>query len=224
MESNTELVNYLLCRKIPSLVLNLLGKVMQSLLSLNVVIIEPQPLVAEAISLRVKQVLTNSRVITLEKVSTALKYIRNNDVHLLIVDLEASDGCNFELVNRIKCHDYKTKVLFYAASDNEQHAKTALEVGANGYISRFEPLTSFDQAVVSILSGFNAFREFISVHNEDKALSQRELTVLSYLKKGLKNKEISEKLMLSEKTISTYKKRIMSKLAVKNIVELIAKT
>ena len=197
---------------------------MQSLLSLNVVIIEPQPLVAEAIGLRVQQVLTNSRVTTLDKVSTTLKYIRNNDVHLLIVDLEASDGCNFELVNRIKCHDYKTKILFYAASDNEQHAKTALEVGANGYISRFEPLTSFDQAVVSILSGFNAFREFISVDNEDKALSQRELTVLNYLKKGLKNKEISKKLMLSEKTISTYKKRIMNKLDVNNVVELLTKS
>ena len=58
--------------------------------------------------------------------------------------------------------------------------------------------------------------------NEDvmTRLSDRELTVLRYLSEGLSNKEIADRLLLSNKTISTYKARLMDKLKVHRVEDL----
>ncbi|MNC54902.1 Virulence factors putative positive transcription regulator BvgA [compost metagenome] len=53
-------------------------------------------------------------------------------------------------------------------------------------------------------------------------LSNRELTVLRYLSEGLSNKEIADRLILSNKTISTYKTRLMEKLKVSSTEDLVA--
>jgi DNA-binding NarL/FixJ family response regulator len=55
-------------------------------------------------------------------------------------------------------------------------------------------------------------------------LSVRESEILTLLKDGLTNKQISEKLFLSEFTVKTHRKNIMSKMEANNIVELLKKS
>ncbi len=56
-----------------------------------------------------------------------------------------------------------------------------------------------------------------------RKLSSREIEVLRYLSNGKKNKEVAEALNLNEKTISTYKLRLLAKLNVTNLVDLVNK-
>jgi DNA-binding NarL/FixJ family response regulator len=56
-----------------------------------------------------------------------------------------------------------------------------------------------------------------------RKLSNREIEVLRYLSDGKKNNEISKILNLNEKTISTYKLRLLTKLNVTNLVDLVNK-
>ena len=56
-----------------------------------------------------------------------------------------------------------------------------------------------------------------------RKLSSREIEVLRYLSEGKKNKEIAKLLDLNEKTISTYKLRLLTKLHVTNLVDLVNK-
>ena len=56
-----------------------------------------------------------------------------------------------------------------------------------------------------------------------KKLSTREVEVLKMLSDGKRNKEIAAELKLNEKTVSTYRSRIMKKLRVRNLVELFRK-
>jgi DNA-binding NarL/FixJ family response regulator len=56
-----------------------------------------------------------------------------------------------------------------------------------------------------------------------KKLSTREIEVLRYLNDGKKNKEVAQILGLDEKTISTYKLRLLNKLNVTNLVDLLKK-
>ncbi|MCG6262640.1 helix-turn-helix transcriptional regulator [Vibrio vulnificus] len=60
----------------------------------------------------------------------------------------------------------------------------------------------------------------LPAQSDQQALSEREVTVLSYLMQGYSNQKISELLMLSNKTISTYKARILKKYNAKSIVEI----
>ncbi|WP_370505610.1 response regulator transcription factor [Serratia fonticola] len=54
-----------------------------------------------------------------------------------------------------------------------------------------------------------------------RTLTTREINVLRHLVKGHKNKEIAEHLFISEKTVSTYKTRIMAKLGVNSVIEMV---
>ncbi|MNW06349.1 Virulence factors putative positive transcription regulator BvgA [compost metagenome] len=53
-----------------------------------------------------------------------------------------------------------------------------------------------------------------------KRLSDREMVVLQYLAQGRSNKEIGELLLLSNKTVSTYKTRLLQKLGMESVLEL----
>ncbi|MNZ60068.1 Virulence factors putative positive transcription regulator BvgA [compost metagenome] len=79
-------------------------------------------------------------------------------------------------------------------------------------------------------SGYNFFPSltYDSVNSTDQlteleqiqSLTDREVTVLQYLAQGYSNKEIGEKLFLSNKTVSTYKTRLLQKLGAASLVEL----
>jgi DNA-binding NarL/FixJ family response regulator len=54
-----------------------------------------------------------------------------------------------------------------------------------------------------------------------KSLSDRELSVLQHLARGLSNKEIGDMLLISNKTVSSYKTRLFEKLSISTLVELV---
>ncbi|WP_285375645.1 response regulator transcription factor [Vibrio sp. B172a] len=74
-------------------------------------------------------------------------------------------------------------------------------------------------AIVSTVKGFRVFKSGLSEHYP--ALSVREQMVFDYLALGYSNQKIAQTLSLSEKTISTYKSRILQKYDTKSIVELV---
>jgi two-component system response regulator EvgA len=83
-----------------------------------------------------------------------------------------------------------------------------------------------------VLSGYNYFpsQALTPVSQDDprsieldlfKSVNDRELMVLQLFAQGRTNKEIAKGMFLSNKTVSTYKKRLMQKLKVKSLVDLI---
>src|SRR5690606_13461629 len=111
---------------------------------------------------------------------------------------------------------------------------TILKAGAAGFLSKTESLKKIEQAILQIAEGKTMFSEFVlktakasaRSHKEERMyrkLSSRETEVLRYLINGKKNNEISELLNLNEKTISTYKLRLLNKLHVTNLIDLVNK-
>lgn len=78
----------------------------------------------------------------------------------------------------------------------------------------------FSEAVRKNLALLNKGRKTDRLYRK---LSSREIEVLRYLSDGKKNKEIAKLLNLNEKTISTYKLRLLTKLHVTNLVDLVNK-
>ena len=84
------------------------------------------------------------------------------------------------------------------------------------------------QSVVQVMEGKEIFNEALyevntPIKEKDRKikLSTRESEVLKLLSIGKSNKDISEELGISDKTVSTYKQRLLSKLQAKNLVDLI---
>ena len=101
-------------------------------------------------------------------------------------------------------------------------------MGAAGYISKDNDPKLVIQAISEVMDGKEIFNEAfykISTPIKEKKrtvkLSTRESEVLKLLSIGKSNKDISKELSISDKTVSTYKQRLLNKLQAKNVVDLI---
>ncbi len=201
---------------------------------INVSIADNQPVVMHGIKCYFKNhsdILVSDSVYHLKDIDESL---RTKKVNILLIDIEL-DGLNSisSLKRMIQEHPY-TKILIYTCASEKLFGVTSLKAGAAGFISKGDPLKKVEQALLKIAEGKTVFSEMVHKSvlasarvNKDerlhRKLSSRESEVLRYLINGKKNNEISELLCLNEKTISTYKLRLLNKLNVTNLIDLVNK-
>ncbi|MCH1385160.1 MAG: response regulator transcription factor [Flavobacteriaceae bacterium] len=154
------------------------------------------------------------------------------DVIVLEMDLHKSDG--LAVLRRIKEEQPGVRVLIFSNQPEEVYAISSLKAGASGYINKKEVLSTLRDAILKIASGgvfiTNELAQSIAFDESTgrprrmfKKLSMREVEVLKMLCDGKRNKDIAFELKINEKTVSTYRSRIMKKLLVRNLVELVRK-
>jgi two-component system response regulator EvgA len=136
-----------------------------------------------------------------------------------------------DALNRITALKLPIKVLVLTSLSAEFFAMRCMKAGAAGYVSKSDELDELVKAINAIKSGYTFFPDLTvnSVRRDDaesteheliKKLSDRELAILQQLAKGLSNKQIGDDMLLSNKTISTYKARLIEKLNVSSLVHL----
>lgn len=189
----------------------------------NILVVDDHPMVCSAI----KTSLSKSPLVHLvETVATqkdALEYIKQHEVALMVLDIELEDSDGFSLYKRALLNNFKGKVLFLLAKQDKHIIRTAAKLGAQGFVNKAESLEDITSAVELILRGFTFFpQEHLISHEKDidQLLTDRELAVMNYLVEGLSNKDIGEKLFISNKTVSTYKTKIFEKLGVDSVISL----
>lgn len=152
---------------------------------------------------------------------------------LIILDLELKNADGLDLLPRIKQHFPGLIVLIFTSQPAEIYALRALQAGASAYISKSLPLEHIGPLCLLAAAGYQCFPDGIlaGAAAADGAgrpesllarLSDRELAVLSFLRQGLSNKAIADALALSNKTVSTYKARMLQKCGCDDLSQLIA--
>lgn len=163
---------------------------------------------------------------------TALAAIRDQLPDLVILDLDLPRLSGLDLLERVRKSQPEIKLLVLSAQQESIFAIRTVRAGANGFMSKNENMMAVVQAAQTVLAGYSMFpssalspqAHLNSPATPDvliKTLSDRELTVLQYLARGMSNKEIAETLLISNKTISSYKTRIFEKLRISTLVELV---
>ncbi len=189
----------------------------------DLLIVDDHPMVCAAIKTAlIKSPFVND-IYAVADQKSALDHIKNYHCELLILDIELEESDGFSLFKRALLEGYKGKVLFLSAKQDKHIIRTAAKLGAQGFINKAESLEDITSAVELILRGFTFFPQDDLLINEkdiDQILTHRELTVMSYLFEGLSNKDIGEKLFISNKTVSTYKTKIFEKLGVDSVISL----
>lgn len=145
---------------------------------------------------------------------------------LVILDLNLPGMDGLSLMRHLIASGQHSKYLVYSGLDANIYATRARKAGANGFISKMHGLEIIESAARSVINGVDCFPMGTSELQEPDQtaihrLSNREMTILSYLIKGVSNKEIADKLFIDAKTVSTYKNRILKKTKAKNVVDLI---
>ncbi len=156
---------------------------------------------------------------------------RQHDVDLIILDITMPGLDGLEVINRIRASGLETRILVLTSQSPLFYSQRCMKAGAAGFITKSQDLTELLRAVKVIMDGYTFFPYLAasSVRNSDATmsdveliqhLSARELYILQQLARGLSNKKIAEDMILSSKTISTYKARLIEKLNIKSVVYL----
>lgn len=152
---------------------------------------------------------------------------------LLVLGLRLTRLNGIEVARRLRQHASACRVLVFTDQPTQHTAGLCARAGASGFVSKSDGLDELALAIEAIRRGKTFFPlQGIQRPNRDPAtrteaeqldqLSPRELTVLRYLAQGMGNRAIADEMMLSDRTVSTYKSRIQEKLNVKSVIELAA--
>lgn len=153
------------------------------------------------------------------------------DVLIMEIDLPEINGINS--LRTIKKEHPGTKILILSCHPEEMYALNAIKAGAAAYLSKTSPTDIVKEAIHQVARGGIYLNKEISeklnaspsrsnnLISRYKKLSTREIEVLNLLSTGKRNKDIAEALKINEKTVSTYKTRLLKKLKVDNLADLI---
>jgi len=161
-----------------------------------------------------------------------LAQVRAGTCDVLVLDLSMPGSQGVDLLERVKRERPRLPVLVLTMYPEDQYAVRVLEAGAAGYLTKESAADELVQAVRKVHGGGRyvtaAVAELLAARLDPLAgrppherLSNREYQVLCLLGRALRVKEIAQELHLSEKTVSTYRSRLLEKLQARSTAELI---
>ena len=152
---------------------------------------------------------------------------------LLILDLNLGDKNGIQTIKEISKRYEDLPILVLSMFPEDPYALQSIQAGAMGYLNKKIVSQELRYAIQKIMDGKiyinQAYKETLpygtdfdkSTKSSIATLSQREYEVYTLLVSGISSKEIAQKLELSQKTISTYRTRVLEKLSLSNTTQLI---
>lgn len=161
-----------------------------------------------------------------------LQKVRAEDFDLLLLDMTMDGLSGVDMIRRVKNLKATLPILVLSMHNVSQLAFHAIRAGANGYITKGSEPEILLAAIHKVAAGGRYIDSilteelaFSSTFPEDvlphKLLSSREFEVFRMLAIGRHNNDISQQLFISDKTVSTYKTRIMEKMKLSNMADLV---
>lgn len=148
---------------------------------------------------------------------------RGEQYQLVLLDLSMPSLNGFDFLRYIKQQAISTPIVVLSASDNTPDMQMAYNLGARGYICKFEPSNEMLRKLKVVVGGENSFPDnFMAqlslspVDEPDKNLTTRQLEVLSMIAEGKSNKQISMLLGVSEATVKFHISELFKQLNVRN--------
>ena len=199
---------------------------------INILVIDPSPIIQIGFKTLFKSSSKFELIECVDSIYDFNEFIKSSNIDIIITELKLVDGEANDILKSIRLMSKEIPVLVFTNKSQKLHAIDILKNGAICYLSKYSKKRKIKETLEKIaLQNFNfietnSFTRLKNNFNEDynkikmDSLSKREIQVLKLFIKGKKNVQISNKLNINQKTVSTYQGRIMKKLGVDSKVEL----
>lgn len=158
-----------------------------------------------------------------EAIEKSIKY--KPDVILLDINMPKING--IEVLRRLKDIGLESKIIMLTIHDEKEYLLETVKVGADGYVLKDSDSETLIDAIKTVYEGNTYIQPNLAallVRNYDNnkfngenkidSLTKREYEVISLIAEGLNNKEIAERLFISEKTVKNHVSNIFRKIGV----------
>jgi DNA-binding NarL/FixJ family response regulator len=158
--------------------------------------------------------------------AAAVQLVETLAPDVVLMDLRLRGGSGVDAVRRLRRRGARCRVVAYTSYSDEQHVRTAMDAGVEGYVLKDADVAEVVTAVRSVHAG----RPYVSreaatrlqehVHGSD--LTARERDILTLLAEGHPNKIIARRLGIAEETVKAHMKSIFGKLGAANRTEAVS--
>ena len=159
----------------------------------------------------------------------ALSKVEAETYDLLVLDITMPDISGLDVLKHIRDKGVPTRTIILSLHPEDEYASRSFKLGAVGYIAKSSTYTEITEAIRKVAEG----GRYVSPHYAEKLafesnasllpherLSDREFQVMLLLAKGGSVSQIADQTLISDKTVSTYRSRIMQKMGMKRNAEI----
>ena len=198
---------------------------------IQIVLLDPHPIVQKGFKTFFNKIDHIKVLGTFSKTQQLFDFLQKNTIDLVIIEMELKDVSAVQTVRKLKLLYPNISTLIFTSLRESVYGISILKAGAKGFLSKeisretmIDAIEKVHHKGYHITSNFaNQINKNVDLHRPRNAygtLSSREIEVLKYLIEGKRNVEIAATLKIHQKTVNTYKSRLMKKLEVTNSADL----
>ena len=158
--------------------------------------------------------------------SEAIQMFRQHQPDVTLMDLRLPDMSGIDALIAIRTEFPEARVVMLTTFEGDVDIRRSLEAGARGYMLKNMPPKDLVEVIRQVHAGKKRIPTEVAAHLAeyfgDDSLTEREIEVLQYVAGGNRNREIGERLFISEETVKVHIKHIMEKLGASDRTQAVA--
>ena len=194
--------------------------------SIRVLCVDDHPLLREGIAAIINSQADMSLVAEASTGAESILKFREHLPDITLMDLRLPDMSGIDSLIAIRTEFPQARIIMLTTFEGDVEIHRALEAGARAYMLKNTPPRDLVEAVRQVHAGKKRIPTEIATHLaehfSDEALTVREVDVLQHIAGGNRNRDIAEKLFISEETVKVHIKHIMEKLGANDRTQAVA--
>lgn len=203
---------------------------MSETVNIRVMSVDDHPLMHEGVAAVIEDQPDMALIAKASDRADALRLFRERQPDVTLMDLRlqdgGADGSGIDAMRAILDEFPKARIIILTMSKGNAEIQRALKSGARGYMLKTTPPKELVEAIRKVHSGQKYIPQEIAAnlaeHFSSDNLTAREIEVLEHLAGGNRNRDIAEKLYISEETVKIHVKHIMDKLDASDRTQAVA--
>jgi DNA-binding NarL/FixJ family response regulator len=156
----------------------------------------------------------------------AIQQYRTHKPDVTLMDLRLPDVSGIDAMIAIRAEFDDARIIMLTTFEGDVEIQRALEAGARGYLLKNMPPNELVDVIRQVHAGKKRIPADVAAqlaeHMSDEELTTREIEVLEQVANGNRNRDIAERLFISEETVKVHLKHIMDKLGARDRTQAIA--